>query len=88
MRFEVVLAAAAVFAAAFASGAYEMHFRRLNVERVAVVIITVGPFFDPQAAFEQAGGVESYFAMLDAMRAMGSARPAGAQQCPNLPVGP
>lgn len=43
---------------------------------------------DPQAAFEQAGGVEAYFAMIEAMRARPSAGQAGAQQCPNLPVGP
>lgn len=43
---------------------------------------------DPQTAFEQAGGVEGFFGMIEAMRAMASARPAGAQQCPNLPIGP
>ncbi len=43
---------------------------------------------DPQAAFEQAGGVEAYFAMIEAMRARPSAGQAGSQQCPNLPVGP
>ncbi len=43
---------------------------------------------DPQTAFEQAGGVEAYFAMIEAMRARPSAGQAGAKQCPNLPVGP
>ena len=43
---------------------------------------------DPQAAFEQAGGVEAYFAMIEAMQARPSAGQAGSQQCPNLPVGP
>ena len=43
---------------------------------------------DPQAAFEQAGGLEAYFAMIEAMRARPSAGQAGAKQCPNLPVGP
>ena len=43
---------------------------------------------DPQTAFEQAGGVDGYFAMFEAMRAMASSRPAGAQECPNLPIAP
>ena len=43
---------------------------------------------DPQTAFEQAGGVEAFFAMIEAMRARPSAGQAGSQQCPNLPVGP
>lgn len=43
---------------------------------------------DPQAAFEQAGGVEAFFAMIEAMRARPSAGQAGSRQCPDLPVGP
>ena len=43
---------------------------------------------DPQVAFERAGGVDAFYAMFEAMGAMGSARPAGAQQCPNVPIGP
>lgn len=43
---------------------------------------------NPQTAFEQAGGVDGFFAMIEGLRAMASARPAGAQQCPNLPIGP
>lgn len=62
-------------------------FEAMIAAKAASATVTPNPV-DPQAAFEQAGGVEGYFAMLDAMRAMASARPAGAQQCPNLPVGP
>jgi len=43
---------------------------------------------DPQAAFEQAGGVEAWFAMFDAGRAMQAARPADTPQCANVPVSP
>jgi hypothetical protein len=43
---------------------------------------------DPQAAFEQAGGVEAWFAMFEAGRAMRSEHPADTQQCPNVPVSP
>ena len=43
---------------------------------------------DPQAAFEQAGGVEAWFAMFDAGRAMGSENPADAPPCANVPVSP
>ena len=43
---------------------------------------------EPQAAFEGAGGVDAWFAMLEASRAM--ERPAGAagRQCPTVPIGP
>jgi hypothetical protein len=43
---------------------------------------------DPQTAFEQAGGVEAWTAMLDAYRAIGSERPAGVQPCANVPISP
>ncbi len=43
---------------------------------------------EPQAAFEGAGGVDAFFAMIEAMRALAPERPAEAQQCPNLPIGP
>ena len=42
---------------------------------------------DPQAAFEGAGGVEAWFAMIDAMRAAGGGG-ATEVQCPNVPVSP
>lgn len=42
----------------------------------------------PQAAFEQAGGVEAYFAMIEAMQARPGAGETGSQQCPGLPIGP
>lgn len=42
---------------------------------------------EPQAAFEQAGGVDAWFAMIDAMRAAGGGQ-ASEQQCPNVPVSP
>ena len=42
---------------------------------------------DPQAAFEQAGGVEAWFAMFQAMQANGAGTAsATAKQCPNVPV--
>lgn len=62
-------------------------FEAMIAAKAASATVTANPV-DPQAAFEQAGGVEGYFAMFDAMSAMASARPAGAQQCPNLPIGP
>jgi len=62
-------------------------FEAMIAAKAASATVTPDPV-DPQAAFEQAGGVKSYLAMFDAMRAIASARPAGAQQCPNLPVGP
>jgi hypothetical protein len=44
---------------------------------------------DPQSAFEQAGGVEAYFAWIEALRATGAgASGATAKQCPNVPVTP
>ncbi|MGZ9276089.1 MAG: hypothetical protein ACXW4L_03090 [Candidatus Limnocylindrales bacterium] len=44
---------------------------------------------DPQSAFEQAGGVEAYFAWIEALRATGAgAAGATAKQCPNVPVTP
>jgi len=42
---------------------------------------------DPQAAFEKAGGVDAWFAMIDAMRAAGGGG-ATDQQCSNVPVTP
>lgn len=42
---------------------------------------------EPQAAFERAGGVEAWFAMIDAMRAAGGGG-ATEEQCPNVPVSP
>jgi len=62
-------------------------YEAMIAAKAASATVTADPV-DPQAAFEQAGGVEGYFAMLEAIRAMASARPVGAQQCPNLPVGP
>jgi hypothetical protein len=43
---------------------------------------------DPQAAFEQAGGIEAYFAWIDALRAAGLTGAATERQCPNVPVPP
>jgi|SRR5450759_5184930 hypothetical protein len=45
---------------------------------------------DPQTAFEQAGGVEAWFAMLPMLQATGATRPAGAtaQPCATVPVTP
>jgi hypothetical protein len=43
--------------------------------------------FDPQAAFEQAGGIDAWLAMLEAYRAAGPASPS-APQCPKAPVTP
>lgn len=62
-------------------------FEAMTAAKAAAAKGTPGSI-DPQTAFEQAGGIEGYFAMIEAMRAMASARPAGAQQCPNLPLGP
>jgi hypothetical protein len=62
-------------------------YEAMIAAKAASATVTADPV-DPQAAFEQAGGVEGYFAMLEAIRAMAPARPAEAQQCPNLPVGP
>lgn len=42
----------------------------------------------PQTAFEQAGGVEAYFAWIEAFRAAVGGNAAAAGQCPNLPVPP
>lgn len=42
---------------------------------------------DPQTALEQAGGIEAWFAMIDAMRAAGGGSATG-EQCPNVPVTP
>jgi len=62
-------------------------FEAMIAAKAASATVTANPV-DPQAAFEQAGGLEAYFAMIDAMRAMPSAGQAGSQQCPDLPVGP
>jgi hypothetical protein len=44
---------------------------------------------DPQTAFEQAGGVEAWFAMFEAARAAGAGTAGAAeQQCANVPVTP
>ena len=42
---------------------------------------------DPQTAFEQAGGIEAWFTMIDAMRAAGGDSQTE-DQCPNVPVTP
>jgi len=62
-------------------------FEAMIAAKAAAATVTADPV-DPQAAFEQAGGVEAYFAMIEAMRARPSAGQAGSQQCPDLPVGP
>jgi hypothetical protein len=41
---------------------------------------------DPQAAFENAGGVQAWQAMFETYRAI--PRPSGATQCPTVPVSP
>ncbi len=41
-----------------------------------------------QTAFEQAGGVDAWFAMLEAWPSIGAERPAGAKACANVPIGP
>jgi hypothetical protein len=43
---------------------------------------------DPQAAFEQAGGVEAWGAMFAAWSTIGAERPAGVQPCANVPMTP
>jgi hypothetical protein len=44
---------------------------------------------EPQQAFEQAGGVVAWFAMLEAMQEAGAgSAAASAEQCPNVPVTP
>jgi hypothetical protein len=43
---------------------------------------------DPQAALEQSGAIEAWYAALAAHQAIGSERPAGTLQCGDLPVGP
>jgi hypothetical protein len=40
-----------------------------------------------QTEFEQAGGIEAWFPMVDAMRAAGGGR-AAEEPCPNVPVTP
>ena len=42
---------------------------------------------DPQTAFEEAGGIEAWFAMLEALRAAATTG-ATAESCPNVPVTP
>jgi hypothetical protein len=42
----------------------------------------------PQAAFEQAGGVEAYFAWIEAIRAAVEGTAGQAGPCPNLPISP
>lgn len=42
---------------------------------------------DPQQAFEQAGGLDAWRAVFEAMRPVASARPPGEEhQCPNVPL--
>jgi hypothetical protein len=48
----------------------------------------VADSIDPQAVFEQAGGVESWFALFEAWRGMEDQRPASVQPCANVPVSP
>lgn len=43
---------------------------------------------EPQAAFEQAGGVAAYFAWIDAVRARPDAGAPGSPPCPGLPLSP
>jgi hypothetical protein len=62
-------------------------FEAMIAAKAAAATVTADPV-DPQAAFEQAGGVEAYFAMIEAMRSRPSAGQARSQQCPDLPVGP
>lgn len=62
-------------------------FEAMIAAKAAAATVTADAV-DPQAAFEQAGGVEAYFAMIEAMRARPSAGEARSQQCPDLPVGP
>ena len=62
-------------------------FEAMIAAKAASATVTANPV-DPQEAFEGAGGVEAYFAMIDAMRAMPTAGQAGSQQCPDLPVAP
>lgn len=56
----------------------------VEARRTAASSAAGGP--DPQAAFEAAGGVEAWFAMFEAARA--HQPPAGAAQCPTVPVTP
>jgi hypothetical protein len=42
---------------------------------------------DPQTALEQAGGIEAWFGMIDAVRAAGGGG-AAEEPCPNVPVTP
>lgn len=43
---------------------------------------------DPQAALEQAGGVEAWFAMFAAWQTIEPERPAGVQPCAGVPISP
>ena len=43
---------------------------------------------DPQAALEQAGGVDAWFAMFEAARSAGMTGAATEKECPNVPVSP
>jgi hypothetical protein len=43
---------------------------------------------DPQAAFEAAGGVESWRAMFEAYADVTPYRPASVTQCPGAPISP
>ncbi len=43
---------------------------------------------DPQAAFEQAGGIEAYFAWIAALKEAGLTGAATERQCPKVPVAP
>lgn len=43
---------------------------------------------DPQAALEQSGAIEAWYAALEAYQAMGTERPAGTPPCGDLPIGP
>jgi hypothetical protein len=43
---------------------------------------------DPQAALEQAGGIEAWFAMLTAWPTLEDGRPDGVQPCADVPISP
>ena len=62
-------------------------FEAMTVAKVAKARGEPGAV-DPQAAFEGAGGVEAWFAMFEAYRAIGAAHPGGAPRCDNVPISP
>jgi hypothetical protein len=62
-------------------------FETMTATKVAVARGDPGAV-DPQIAFEQAGGLEAWSAMLTAWSAIGTGRPAEVEPCPNVPIGP